>query len=62
MDTLKRDDNPPNVPQRGLLGGLLGRYEAGGISRRLGGSSEAKLKIRIAMALNKIDLEVLEGW
>ena len=58
MDTLKRDDNPPNVPQRGLLGGLLGRYEAGGISRRLGGSSEAKLKIRIAMALNKIDLEV----
>ena len=38
--------------------GLLGRYEAGGISRRLGGSSEAKLKIRISMALNKIDLEV----
>ena len=44
----------PASPHRGLLG----RYEAGGISRRLGGSSEAKLKIRISMALNKIDLEV----
>ena len=44
----------PASPNRGLLG----RYEAGGISRRLGGSSEAKLKIRIFMALNKIDLEV----
>ena len=44
----------PASPNRGLLG----RYEAGGISRRLGGSSEAKLKIRISMALNIIDLEV----
>ena len=35
--TLKRDDNPSNVPQFLPNRGLLGRYEAGGISRRLGG-------------------------
>ena len=45
VDTLKRDDNPPNVPQLRPIEDFLGRYEAGGISRRLGGSSEAKLKI-----------------
>ena len=42
VDTLKRDDNPPNVPQLRPIEDFWGVTEAGGISRRLGGSSETQ--------------------
>ena len=44
----------PALPNRGFLG----RYEAGGISRRLSGVLWSKTKRRIVMALAIIDLEV----
>ena len=44
----------PALPNRGFWG----RYEAGGISRRLGGVLWSKTKRRIVMALTKIDLKV----
>ena len=56
---LKRDDNPPNVPQLCPIEDFWGvMKQEVPISRRLGGVLWSKTKRRIVMALAIIDLEV----